>query len=57
MSYILKHLPDIDTLKLELEKYPNRILHYAKYGAFSGNSDSVQFIHSKIEEYLIKSNK
>lgn len=51
MSYIIKHLTDINTLKTELENYPNRIKNYAKYDTFIGNIDSVKFINKKIKEY------
>ena len=55
MSYITKYLSDKDTLKLELERYPNNIKYYAKYEAFIGNSDAIHFLKSKIKEYLTKS--
>lgn len=51
MSYVTKYLTDITTLKTQLEKYPNKIIHYAKYDTFIGDVDSVKFINKKIQEY------
>jgi transcriptional antiterminator len=58
MSYILKHLPEIDKLKEELEQNPNKIVYYAKYGGYVGSSESSDYLNKKLEEYYAsKSNK
>lgn len=51
MSYIKIYLPELDKLKNELEQNPSRIVYYTKYGAYIGNTDSVNYLNKKIEEY------
>jgi len=36
MTYIIKHLPEVEELKKELEEHPNNIEIYMKYMGFQG---------------------
>jgi cell fate (sporulation/competence/biofilm development) regulator YmcA (YheA/YmcA/DUF963 family) len=51
MTYIVKHLPSIEELKLELEKTPSNIQIYAKYEGFDGSSESIDYLDTKLDEY------
>lgn len=51
MTYIVKHLPTIEELKLELEKNPSNIQIYAKYEGFDGSSESIDYLDAKLDEY------
>jgi hypothetical protein len=56
MTYITAHLPNIDELKKQLEKDPDRIRIYMKYEGYQGPEGSIDYLTKKIEEY-IKSKK
>jgi hypothetical protein len=51
MSYILTHLPKFNLLKKELEETPTNISYYAKYGAYVGDTDSMNYLNEKLKEY------
>jgi len=52
MSYILKYISTKEELQKELQSSPENIKYYAKYDTFIGDSDSVEFLESKLQEYL-----
>lgn len=56
MTYITKHLPELDALKKELETNPTNIRYYVKYMGFVGNSDSIDYLENKIKEYYESKN-
>jgi hypothetical protein len=51
MTYIVKYLPLLEQLKNELENNPENIKHYIKYEGYSGSSDSIDYLETKIKEY------
>lgn len=51
MSYVYTYLPELEELKKIIEKDPNRLKYYSKYGAFMGPTESVEYLNKKIEEY------
>mgnify|MGYP003704523305 CR=1 FL=1 len=58
MSYVVKYLSDIKTLKKELEENPDKIKYYLKYEGFTGSSESMTYIEQKINEYIsLKNNQ
>lgn len=57
MTYITKYLAKYEDLKNELENYPENIKYYIKYDGFVGDSDSMEYIFAKIEEYKNKQNE
>jgi hypothetical protein len=56
MTYITKHLPELDVLKKELETNPTNIRYYIKYMGFIGSSDSIEYLENKIKEYYESKN-
>ena len=50
MTYIKKFLPQINELKEELEKNPEKIWIYQKYDVYLGDLESIQFLQSKIKQ-------
>lgn len=52
MSYILKHLNTKAELIRELNSQPQNIKYYAKYDTFIGETDAIQYLDSKIQEYF-----
>ena len=52
MTYITKHLPEVDELKKELEEHPNNIEIYMKYMGFQGPEGSTDYLTKKIEEHI-----
>jgi hypothetical protein len=56
MTYITKHLPELNVLKNELETNPTNIRYYVKYMGFIGNSDSIEYLENKIKEYYESKN-
>lgn len=57
MSYIIKHLKDIEDLKKELDETPENIKYYIKYEGFDGSSEAIDYIDKKIEEYILNKSK
>lgn len=57
MTYIVKHLANIEDLKKELETNPDHIKYYAKYEGFDGSSEAIDYIDEKIEEYILNKSK
>lgn len=51
MTYITKHLPTLEELKKELDQTPTNIQIYAKYEGFDGESDAIDYIDIKLQEY------
>ena len=49
MSYILKHLPELQVLKKQIKDNPEVIKYYSKYGAFIGSENSIKWITKKIK--------
>lgn len=43
MSYIVKGLPEIETLKKQLEE-DKWVNYYRKYGGFTGSSKAIKFL-------------
>jgi len=56
MTYITKHLAELDVLKKELETNPTNIRYYIKYMGFIGDSDSIEYLENKIKEYYESKN-
>lgn len=52
MTYITKYLPNLESLKKELEEKPDNIRIYCKYEGFSGDSDAMEYLEMKIKEYM-----
>jgi len=52
MTYITKHLPELEELKKELEDNPDRIKIYMKYMGFEGQEGTIDYITKKIEEHI-----
>jgi len=46
MSFNIKHVPPINELIQELQKYPENIKHYQKADALIGSPDAVDYILS-----------
>jgi len=51
MSYTHTHLPEINDLKKNIETNPDVVRYYAKYGAFVGSEESINYLTKKIDEY------
>jgi hypothetical protein len=51
MTYITKHLPTLEELKLELESKPTNIQIYTKYEGFDGPSESIDYLFEKLDEH------
>lgn len=51
MTYITKYVPNLEELKRELEENPNNIKFYSKYEGFTGDSDSIDYLNEKLNEY------
>lgn len=52
MSYIKAHLPERYQLKEQIESDRDKwIKYYAKYGAFVGSSEAVDYLTEEIEKY------
>ena len=52
MTYITAHLPKLEELKKELEKYPENIKTYMKYMGYEGPEGSIDYLNEKIEEHI-----
>lgn len=50
MSYILKYLDSKSNIEKELNKYPNKLSHYAKYDTFIGDTDAIEYILKLLNE-------
>lgn len=51
MSYTHLHLPEIDDLRRILEKTPDKVRYYMKYGALLGSEESINYLNKKADEY------
>lgn len=49
MSYIVKGLPEIQTLKKQL-KEDRWVNHYKKYGGFTGSSEAIKFLMKVLDK-------
>ena len=56
MSYTHIHLPELGVLEKLISEDSNQIKYYAKYGAYMGPSESVNYINQKINEYYENKN-
>ena len=56
MSYTHIHLPELGVLEKIISEDSNQIKYYAKYGAYMGPSESVNYINQKINEYYENKN-
>jgi hypothetical protein len=57
MTYLLKYLPSLELLIDELESYPHNIYNYVKYDTFIGDSDSVEYLNTKLYNLNKKNDK
>jgi len=48
MSFVVKGLPDLKTLKEQL-KEEKWIKHYSKYGGFTGSLKAIQYLSEKLK--------
>jgi hypothetical protein len=48
MSYVIKYLPELKKLQEELQD-PNKLRIYRMYGGYVGSSESVKYLHKKLE--------
>lgn len=48
---LLKYLANKKDLETLLKEYPDKIEYFAKADSFIGDSDAIEFITKKIEEY------
>jgi hypothetical protein len=48
MSFTKKYVPPLLELKKEIDTNPDIIKYYAKYEAFIGDSDSLEFLYQVI---------
>jgi hypothetical protein len=51
MSYTHIHLPELNILKKSLSENLNQIKYYAKYDAYMGPTESVNYLNQQINEY------
>jgi transcriptional regulator with AAA-type ATPase domain len=52
MTYINIYIPTLSELKQRLEENPNLIEYYIKYEGWTGDSDSINFLEEKVEEFF-----
>jgi hypothetical protein len=58
MTKTIKYLRSVDEIKKELEENPNNIRYYMGYMGFnSEDTNSIDFVNKKIEEYKNKQNE
>jgi transcriptional regulator with AAA-type ATPase domain len=57
MTYINIYIPKLSELKQRLEENPKLIEYYIKYEGWSGDSDSINFLEQKAEEFFKNKNK
>lgn len=50
MSYILKYLPTLESLKKQLRENPEKINYYKKYDAFIGSDEQISYINKMIQK-------
>jgi hypothetical protein len=48
MSRVIKNLPEISQLKIELTD-PKKLKMYSKYDAFEGSLESIQYLHQRLK--------
>jgi hypothetical protein len=51
MSYTHIHLPELNILKRLLSDNLNQLKYYAKYDAYMGPPESVNYLNQQINEY------
>ena len=57
MTYINIYIPKLSELKERLEENPNLIEYYIKCEGWTGDSDSINFLEEKVEEFFKNKNK
>ena len=57
MTYINIYIPKLSELKERLEENTNQIEYYIKYEGWTGDSDSINFLEEKVEEFFKNKNK
>ena len=58
MTKTTKYLRSVEEIKKELEENPNNIRYYMGYMGFnSEDTNSIDFVNKKIEEYKNKQNE
>ena len=57
MTYINIYIPKLSELKQRLEENPKLIEYYIKYEGWTGDSDSINFLEEKVEEFFKNKNK
>jgi transcriptional regulator with AAA-type ATPase domain len=57
MTYINIYIPKLSELKERLKENPNLIEYYMKYEGWTGDSDSINFLEEKVEEFFKNKNK
>ena len=57
MTYINIYIPKLSELKQRLEENPNLIEYYIKDEGWTGDSDSINFLEEKVEEFFKNKNK
>jgi hypothetical protein len=48
VSYVIKYLPDLVKLQEELQD-PNKLRIYRMYGGYVGSSESVKYLHERLD--------
>ena len=54
MTYIVKYVPELDSLKKQIEENPTILEMYSKYMGFNGSSESINYLTKKIDEYYTR---
>jgi len=52
MTYINIYIPKLSELKERLAENPKLIEYYIKYEGWTGDSDSINFLEEKVEEFF-----